>query len=86
MSLQDTIFSLEQSLLHSDWSDQPAALEEQFGENFQEINPLGAVVSRQEVMQWLLQKDPAHRWEITKQPDYRCHSHGQDGDCRNISL
>lgn len=64
MSLQDTIHALELKLLHSDWSNQKEALEGMLGISFQEINPDGVVVSRQEVIQWLLHKDPAHRWEI----------------------
>lgn len=64
MSLQDTIHALEYKLLHSDWSEQREALEALLGENFREINPDGVVVNRQDVIQWLLHKDPTHRWEI----------------------
>jgi len=65
MSIQETIHTLELKLLHSDWSLQKEALEAMLGESFQEINPDGVVVSRQDVIQWLLQKEPAHRWEIS---------------------
>ena len=65
MSLQEILFSLEQALLHTDWSDQQEKLELMLAEEFSEINPAGSVISRADVIQWLLQKNPEHRWEFT---------------------
>ena len=64
MTLKDTIFSLEQLLLHTDWSGQAEKLDSLLTDDFREINPAGTVVSRDDVIQWLQQKDPQCRWEI----------------------
>ncbi|HTQ99183.1 MAG TPA: hypothetical protein VMH83_04300, partial [Candidatus Acidoferrum sp.] len=56
---------LEAALLHTDFRDDPAALEAMLAADFQEVSPLGSKTDRADVMQWLLQKDPAQRWQFS---------------------
>jgi hypothetical protein len=62
-SMLDVMQQLEQALLHADHRANPAKLEQLLAPDFQEVSPRGTVSSREDVMQWLLQKDPAHRWQ-----------------------
>jgi hypothetical protein len=56
--------SLELSLLHTDFSTDPERLERLLAADFREVNNFGRVSSREAVRQWLLEKNPADRWEI----------------------
>jgi hypothetical protein len=57
--------SLETHLLHTDFHNDSAAIEALLADDFQEVSPLGAVTSRAEVVQWLLQKDSSQRWQFS---------------------
>lgn len=56
--------SLEEALLHGDHRGNPAALERLLAADFSEVNAMGGETSRSEVVRWLLQKDPAARWQF----------------------
>ena len=56
---------LEQQLLHSDFRSQPSALEALLAPDFTEVTPVGTIASRSDVIAWLLQKDPAERWQFS---------------------
>jgi hypothetical protein len=62
--LQDEMLSQELQLLHSDHRADPPALERLLAAGFVEVNPAGGRSSRAEVVQWLLQKEPAARWQL----------------------
>jgi hypothetical protein len=62
-SMLEVMKQLEQTLLHDDHHAHPAKLEQLLAPEFQEVSPRGTVSSRQDVVQWLLQKDPALRWQ-----------------------
>ncbi|MEY4640630.1 MAG: hypothetical protein RLZZ227_624 [Pseudomonadota bacterium] len=55
----------EETLLHSDFSGDPAALDAWFAADFTEVSPGGGVSSREQVMTWLLHKDPLARWQLS---------------------
>lgn len=63
--LQEYIRVLEDRLLHGDHSVHPEGLQALLGDKFREINPDGRVVSRDDVITWLLEKDPSYRWEFS---------------------
>ena len=75
MSLKDTLYSLEQYLLHSDFSDSPEKLEALIAEAFREVSPNGEVISRESVLNWLIQKDAGWRWEFS---NFKVQSLGED--------
>jgi hypothetical protein len=56
---------LELRLLHTDFRTNTAALEQLLAQDFVEVAPNGRVTSREDVIRWLLQKDPADRWELS---------------------
>jgi hypothetical protein len=56
--------SLEETLLHGDHLRDPAALERLLAPEFIEVNAVGGETSRNEVLGWLLQKNPAARWQL----------------------
>lgn len=56
---------LELQLLHTDFRANPAALEQLLAHDFTEVAPSGQTTSRAEVIRWLLQKDPQHRWQLS---------------------
>ncbi len=56
---------LEQQLLHTDFRASPEALDALLAPEFSEVAPTGAVASRSDVIAWLLQKDPAERWQFS---------------------
>jgi hypothetical protein len=60
-----TMQALEETLLHADHSRDPAALERLLAPDFTEVNGVGGDTSRSEVVRWLLQKDPAARWQFS---------------------
>lgn len=61
--LKNTIRALEELLLHQDFSSSPSTLDAMLAQEFHEINPDGQTVSREDVFDWLLKKDAAHRWQ-----------------------
>jgi hypothetical protein len=62
-SMLEVMQQLEHTLLHGNHHADPAKLEQLLAPEFQEVSPRGSVSSRQDVVQWLLQKDPALRWQ-----------------------
>lgn len=64
-SLATEMRQLETSLLHTDFSGQRPLLERLLAADFREINGQGAT-SREQVLQWLLQKDASARWELSE--------------------
>lgn len=61
----DQIRRLEFKLLHSDMKVTPSLLDTLLAKEFEEIGGNGAVSSRQEVADWLLNKNPQNRWSLT---------------------
>ena len=57
---------LEALLLHTDFRTAPQQLEQLLAEDFQEVSPAGNINTREEVIRWLLQKDPVHRWQFSE--------------------
>ncbi len=66
LNLPEHIRILEELILHQDFSGNPDALETLLAEDFREINPEGREVSRQDVINWLMAKNPASRWEFSE--------------------
>jgi hypothetical protein len=64
-SAAERVQALELSLLHRDFSGDPEALEHLLAAEFREISPAGTVTTRQEVIHWILNKNPADRWSLT---------------------
>ena len=64
-NISEQILKLEESLLHEDFSSNPEALEAMISNDFREIDPKGRECSREDVIAWLLQKNPAPRWELS---------------------
>lgn len=58
--------ALEESLLHTDHAQHPAALEQALAPGFVEVNARGGETARSEVLRWLLQKDPSARWQFSE--------------------
>jgi hypothetical protein len=65
-SLLADMQQLELSLLHTDFRADPAALEDLLAADFVEVAPSGHITSRAEVIDWLLQKDAADRWQLSE--------------------
>lgn len=59
------MYSLEEKLLHSDFSHTPQALDALLATDFVEVSASGTQNSRAAVCQWLLQKDKAARWDLS---------------------
>lgn len=55
---------LETALLHTDFRTASEQIERLLAGDFEEVSPRGQRSSRAQVMQWLLQKDASHRWEL----------------------
>lgn len=71
MANQTTISSelferLELMVLHSDFQAQPERLEQLIAPEFEEIDKLGRVTPRADVVAWLKNKKPIHRWNLTE--------------------
>jgi Uncharacterized protein conserved in bacteria len=64
MSLVEEMQALELKLLHQDHRAAPEELEALLAPEFQEVASSGHRSDRAAVMRWLLQKDPAWRWEL----------------------
>lgn len=65
MSHATLLQALEETLLHQDHARDPAVLERLLAPDFIEVNAVGGETSRREVVRWLLQKDPAARWQLS---------------------
>lgn len=63
MSLAADMLACEQTLLHTDFSDDIVALDRLLAADFVEISN-GRVSERAQVVAWLLRKDPAARWSF----------------------
>lgn len=63
-TLENQIKSLEEKLLHSDVRSNPEILDELLAEKFEEIGVTGSVTSRQEVIDWLKNKEKHIRWSL----------------------
>jgi hypothetical protein len=66
LNISEQIRNLEESLLHQDFSSIPEALEAMICDDFREVDPKGRECSREDVISWLLQKDPTMRWEFSE--------------------
>ena len=66
LKIEEQIRTLEESLLHQDFSSSPETLKAMICDDFREIDPGGRQCSRDEVISWLLQKDPTSRWEFSE--------------------
>ena len=66
LNISEQIRNLEESLLHQDFSSIPEALEAMICDDFREVDPKGRECSREDVISWLLQKDPDSRWEFSE--------------------
>jgi hypothetical protein len=64
-AITDQIKRLEFKLLHSDMKIMPSLLDTLLAKEFEEIGGNGVVNSRQEVVGWLLNKNPQDRWLLT---------------------
>ena len=62
--LADQIRQLELKLLHADWRADPTAIDELLGDTFEEIGNNGQINARQDVVDWLLNKDPHQVWAL----------------------
>jgi hypothetical protein len=64
-NIADTMLARELSLLHRDFSRDSETLEQMLAPDFREISPAGALVTRQDVIRWILNKHAADRWTLT---------------------
>ena len=55
---------LEESLLHTDMRSHPETLNALLAIEFEEVSPTGQIVSRESVLEWLLNKDVNVRWAL----------------------
>jgi hypothetical protein len=63
LNLGEHIRILEELLLHQDFRHSQEQLEALLAPEFREVDPRGNNVSRENVIRWLLAKDPGSRWE-----------------------
>lgn len=63
LNLSEHIRILEELLLHQDFRKSQEQLEALLAPGFREVDPKGNVVTRENVIRWLLTKDPGSRWE-----------------------
>lgn len=56
----------EDTLLHTDFKQNPELLEELLHPELFEISPIGTYTSRSEIVAWLLAKSPAQRWQLSQ--------------------
>ena len=64
MNAIDDMLACEQQLLHGDFRNDVARLEQLLTSDFVEISH-GRISDRAQVIAWLLDKDPAARWTFT---------------------
>ena len=65
MTTEDEMLALEDALLHRDHGAAPAALGRMLAPAFTEVSSSGRESDRAAVLQWLLHKDPAARWQLS---------------------
>lgn len=63
-NIKEHIKELEERLLHSDVKGNPEILNELIGEDFEEIGSNGKVSSREEVIEWMINKDKNIKWSL----------------------
>jgi len=63
-TLEQHIKQLEERLLHEDARSNPALLDELLGEEFEEIGVAGRITSRDQVIDWLVNKDKNTKWSL----------------------
>ena len=63
-TLEALIKELEESLLHTDVRTNPDILNKLLAEDFEEIGVTGKVTSREEVIDWLVNKEQNVRWSL----------------------
>ncbi|MBT6043158.1 MAG: DUF4440 domain-containing protein [Gammaproteobacteria bacterium] len=66
LNIEEHLRTLEELLLHQDFSSSPEALEAMLSEEFREVNPDGEIISRESVVTWLKQKDGLARWQFSE--------------------
>jgi len=64
MVAEQEMQALEEYLLHTAHQQYPAALESMLTPDFAEVSGSGQRSGREEVLQWLMQKDPLARWQL----------------------
>jgi len=62
--IRDHIKSLEEKLLHSDLRKNPEMIQELLSEDFEEIASVGKTSSREEVIEWLVNKEKDIKWSL----------------------
>lgn len=75
MNLRDSLQTQELALLHEDWRSRAAELERLLAPDFIEVAGNGRVTSREQVLAWLLAKDPAARWACDQ---WQLHDYGAE--------
>lgn len=65
-TLAEEIKILEETLLHSDFRNNPQLLDELLADDFEELGSNGKVTSKDEVVQWLLTKEGTPQWSLTE--------------------
>ena len=65
LNLPEHIRILEELLLHQDFSTSPEQLETMLSADFREIDRHGRIVGRESVINWILGKNSAARWEFS---------------------
>jgi len=65
LSLESEIKQLEEQLLHSDLRSNPALLNELLSDDFEEIGTAGILNTRNDVVDWLLNKESNVHWSLT---------------------
>lgn len=64
--IETLIQTLEETLLHADVRKNPHMLDELVAEDFEEIGSNGKVTPREQVIDWLLNKEQDVRWSLTE--------------------
>ena len=65
-NIEKHIKGLEQKLLHSDVRANPKILDELLADDFEEIGSNGNISSREEVINWLVNKENDIRWSLNE--------------------
>ena len=92
-NIRDHIQHLELKLLQTDLTANPALIDDLLSDDFEEISSSGQINSRNDVINWLLNKDNAIQWALV---DFRVKALSEDvvlaiytmqkrSDSRNIS-
>ena len=61
-AITEQIQHLELSLLQTDLTAHPGLIDELLAENFEEIDHQGEIHTRNDVVDWLMHKDPNKQW------------------------